>query len=98
MPIYQSTPRLGLLQLWFSNNDFVATQPVDRNHGGYMSCQLREMQAGEIHIGSQTRTHPHMHMITPKQVEEELQISNDRFIAELGIRPNHLPIPMVSTT
>ncbi len=73
---------------------FVATQPVDRNHGGYMSWdQLREMQADEFDIGSQTRTHPHMHKITPKQIEEELQISNDRFIVELGIRPSLFAYP-----
>ena len=34
-----------------------------------------------------------MHMITPKQVEEELRISNDRFIAELGIRPDLFAYP-----
>ena len=34
-----------------------------------------------------------MHMITPEQVEEELRISNDRFIAELGIRPDLFAYP-----
>ena len=34
-----------------------------------------------------------MHIITPEQVEEELRISNDRFIAELEIRPNLFAIP-----
>ena len=73
---------------------FVATQPVDRNRRGYMSWdQLRELQADEYGIGSQTRTHPHMHMITPDQVEKELRISNDRFIAELGIRPDLFAYP-----
>lgn len=73
---------------------FVATQPVDRNRHGYMSWdQLREMQADDYDIGSQTRTHPHMHMITPEQVEEELLISNERFITELGIRPNLFAYP-----
>ena len=89
------TEALPRLQAYgFTATVFVATQPVDRNHRGYMSWdQLREMQADEFGIGSQTRTHPHMHMISPEKVEEELQISNDRFISELGIRPNLFAYP-----
>ena len=55
--------------------------------------KLREIQTNKFGIGSPTRTHPHMHMITPEQVEEELRISNDRFIAELGIRPDLFAYP-----
>ena len=100
MPICQSTPRLCRGCAYdFPATVFVATQPVDRNHPGYMSWdQLREIQTSKFGIGSQTRTHPHMHMITPEQVEEELRISNDRFIAELEFALICLPIPMASTT
>jgi peptidoglycan/xylan/chitin deacetylase (PgdA/CDA1 family) len=88
----EALPRLQAYD--FPATVFVATQPVDRNHPGYMSWdQLREIQTSKFGIGSQTRTHPHMHMITPEQVEEELRISNDRFIAELGIRPDLFAYP-----
>ena len=88
----EALPRLKAYD--FPATVFVATQPVDRNQQGYMSWdQLREIQNNKIDIGSQTRTHPHMHMITPEQVEEELRISNDRFIAELGIRPDLFAYP-----
>ena len=73
---------------------FVATRPVDRNLGGYMSWkQLREWQAAGFGIGSQTQTHPHMHRLSIEANREELRISNERFLAELGIRPTLFAYP-----
>lgn len=78
----------------FTATVFVATQPVDRGLRGYMSWdQLRELQAAGFGIGSQTRTHPHMHRLSADQNRDELEVSNSRFIAELGMRPDLFAYP-----
>jgi peptidoglycan/xylan/chitin deacetylase (PgdA/CDA1 family) len=55
--------------------------------------QLREWQAAGFDIGSQTQTHPHMHRQSIEVNREELKVSNDRFLAELGIRPTLFAYP-----
>ena len=73
---------------------FVATGPIDRNLRGYMSWdQLRELQAAGVSIGSQTNSHPHMHRISIEAVRDELTSSNQRFIDELGLRPELFAYP-----
>lgn len=73
---------------------FVATGPIDRNLRGYMSWdQLRELQAEGVTMGSQTNSHPHMHRISLDAVKEELSSSNERFITELGLRPDLFAYP-----
>ena len=73
---------------------FVATRPVDRNLRNYMDWdQLREWQAAGFGIGSQTQTHPHMHRLSTEANREELQVSSERFLAELGIRPTLFAYP-----
>lgn len=73
---------------------FVATGPIDRNLRGYMSWdQLRELQAAGVAIGSQTNSHPHMHRISIEAVRDELTSSNQRFIDELGLRPELFAYP-----
>ena len=72
----------------------MATQPVDRGLRGYMSWeQLRELQAAGFGIGSQTRSHPHMHRLSVAENRDELAVSNDRFLTELGMRPNLFAYP-----
>ena len=73
---------------------FIATDPIDRGLRGYMSWdQIRELQANGITIGSQTKSHPHMHRISLEAVREELSISNNRFLEELGLRPELFAYP-----
>ena len=73
---------------------FVATDPVDNGHPNYMSWdQLRHLQANGVGIGSQTKTHPHMHQISLSEIDAELTNSNQRFIAELGMRPTLFAYP-----
>ena len=73
---------------------FVATDPVDRKNRGYMSWdQLRQLQADGVGIGSQTASHPHMHLSSLADVDAELEKSNQRFLAELGLRPNLFAYP-----
>lgn len=73
---------------------FVATRPVDRNLRNYMDWdQIREWQAAGFEIGSQTESHPHMHQQSIEANREELEVSNERFLTELGIRPTLFAYP-----
>ena len=73
---------------------FVATDPIDRKNRGYMSWdQIRQLQADGVGIGSQTASHPHMHLSSLADVDVELQKSNQRFLSELGLRPNLFAYP-----
>ena len=73
---------------------FVATDPIDNGHPNYMSWdQLRHLQANGIDIGSQTKTHPHMHQISHNEIDAELSSSNQRFLKELGLRPTLFAYP-----
>jgi len=73
---------------------FVATDPVDRDQRGYMSwAQIRELQNAGVEIGSQTASHPHMYRLDAAENAAELAKSNDRFLAEIGIRPRLFAYP-----
>lgn len=73
---------------------FVATDPVDKKLRGYMNWeQLRMLQENGVDIGSQTATHPHMHLIDILSSRAELELSNKRFLEELGMRPNLFAYP-----
>ena len=73
---------------------FVATGPIDRNLRGYMDWdQIRELQSQGVTIGSQTNSHPHMHRISLDAVRQELSSSNERFLTELGLRPELFAYP-----
>ena len=88
----EAMPRLK--ERGFHATLFVATRPVDRNLRSYMTWdQLREWQAAGFGIGSQTQTHPHMHRKSIETNREELRVSNERFLAELGIRPTLFAYP-----
>ena len=88
----EARPRLKARN--FPYTVFVATQPVDRSHGGYMNWdQIRILQDEGVQIGSQTRSHPHMHKISIAEAESELKISNERFLEEIGQRPKLFAYP-----
>ena len=88
----EAWPRLKELGLPFTI--FVATDPIDRNYKSYMSWdQLRELQKNGVSIGSQTASHPHMHLLTKSEAEMEIKKSNNKFLQELGIRPEIFAYP-----
>jgi peptidoglycan/xylan/chitin deacetylase (PgdA/CDA1 family) len=73
---------------------FIATQPIDQGHGGYMSWdQIRILQDEGVFLGSQTATHPHMHLINKKAAQDELRSSNKRFLSEIGRHPKLFAYP-----
>ena len=87
----EAVPRLREAGLPFTL--FVATDPVGGRE--YMTWdQLREMAQMDLAtIGSQTATHPHLPLLSPEQIREELERSQDRFKAELGRAPDLIAYP-----
>ncbi|MGB1007281.1 MAG: polysaccharide deacetylase family protein, partial [Thalassobaculaceae bacterium] len=85
-------PRLRAAKLPFTI--FVATDPVDRRHRGYMTWdQLRELKAAGVTIGNQTKSHPHLVSLGLDQVRHELRASNARLAKELGAPADLLAYP-----
>ncbi len=85
-------PRLKKAGLPFTL--FVATDPIDRKIGGYMSWdQIRELKAAGVSIGSQTHTHLHMARSGREQNLNDLRKSNARFRAEIGKSPSIIAYP-----
>lgn len=73
---------------------FVATEPVDKRLGRYMSWdQIRDLKSQGVTIGSQTKTHPHMPNLSVAQVYAELEESNARFKIEIGETPDLIAYP-----
>ena len=88
----QAWPRLK--EYGFPFTIFVATDPVDNNLRNYMSWdQIRELLENGVTIGSQTKSHPHMHRLSPIEVEQELMLSNNRFLEEIGQYPELFAYP-----
>ncbi|MCZ6637745.1 MAG: polysaccharide deacetylase family protein [Alphaproteobacteria bacterium] len=88
----EAWPRLREAGLPFTL--FVATDAVDRGGKGYMNWdQIRELARAGVTIGNQTASHPHLPMLTPKQVKQELDKSQRRFERELGMRPSLFAYP-----
>ena len=87
----EAVPRLREAGLPFTL--FVATDPVGGRE--YMTWdQLREMAQMDLAtIGSQTATHPHLPLLSPEHIREELERSQDRFKAELGRAPDLIAYP-----
>ena len=73
---------------------FVATDPIDQGRNGYMSWdQLRELRDNGVEIGSQTKSHPHMHRLSEEEIRYEISYSNSRFEKELGEKPELFAYP-----
>ena len=88
----QAYPRLTLLKLPFTL--FVATRPVDKNLPDYMDWdQIRLLRDSGVTIGSQTHSHIHMALRGVDESEKDLEISNARFLDELGEQPRLLAYP-----
>ena len=70
---------------------FVATDPIDQGLNGYMNWdQLRELRANGVEVGSQTKSHPHMHRLSEDEIRREINYSNNRFKQELNLSLIHI--------
>ena len=73
---------------------FVSTDVIDQRLKNYMNWdQIRELMDHGVTIGSQTKTHPHMHRLSKEEKINEINHSNSRFINELGFKPNLFAYP-----
>ncbi len=73
---------------------FVSTDVIDRKLSNYMSWdQIRELMDNGVTIGSQTKSHPHMHRLNYQKILYEIEYSNNRFVKELGIKPTIFAYP-----
>ena len=73
---------------------FIATDPIDQGLSSYMSWdQIRELKKNGVTIGSQTKTHPHLHLLSEKEIRKEISFSNNRFKSELGEIPKLFAYP-----
>ena len=73
---------------------FVSTDVIDNKIPGYMSWEeIRTLRNNGVTIGSQTKSHPHMHNLNQDQLIYELSKSNDRFIKEIGSKPKIFAYP-----
>ena len=85
-------PILKRLKLPFTL--FVSTDVIDNNFSNYMNWnQIRELVDHGVLIGSQTKSHPHLHRLSSKQILNEIEYSNKRFIEELGFKPKLFAYP-----
>ena len=73
---------------------FISTDVIDNNLSNYMNWdQIRELVDNGVLVGSQTKSHPHLHRLTSKQILNEIEYSNKRFIKELGFKPKLFAYP-----
>ncbi len=73
---------------------FISTDVIDNNLSNYMNWnQIRELVDNGVLVGSQTKSHPHLHRLSSKQILNEIELSNNRFIKELGFKPKLFAYP-----
>jgi len=67
---------------------------IDNNFSNYMNWnQIRELVDNGVLVGSQAKSHPHLHRLSTKQILNEIEYSNKRFIKELGFKPKLFAYP-----
>mgnify|MGYP001490218297 FL=1 len=73
---------------------FISTDVVDRQATGYMSWdQIRELKSAGVTIGSQTKSHKHLPLISIEDVKQEIDKANFRISREIGSRPDLFAYP-----
>ena len=55
--------------------------------------EIRILRDNGVTIGSQTKSHPHMHNLSENQIVKELEFSNSRFVKEIGSKPEIFAYP-----
>ena len=73
---------------------FISTDVVDRQAAGYMSWdQIRELKSSGVTIGSQTKSHKHLPLISIEDAKQEIDKANVRIRREIGLRPDLFAYP-----
>ena len=73
---------------------FISTDVVDRQATGYMSWdQIRELKSSGVTIGSQTKSHKHLPLISIEDAKQEIDKANVRIKREIGLRPDLFAYP-----
>lgn len=67
---------------------FVAVEGVDKQFADYMTWdQIRELRDAGVHIGHHTYTHSHLPLMSPEEIEADINLASERYQAELGFVP-----------
>ena len=73
---------------------FIATEPIDQKLRSHMSWdQIRTLKADGVTVGGHTVSHGHMPRATATVNKQEIERSNQRFVAELGTAPTIFAYP-----
>ena len=73
---------------------FISTDVVDRQATGYMSWdQIRELKSSGVTIGSQTKSHKHLPLISIEDAKQEIDKANVRIKKEIGLHPDLFAYP-----
>ena len=73
---------------------FISTDVVDRQATGYMSWdQIRELKSSGVTIGSQTKSHKHLPLISIEDAKQEIDKANARIKKEIGLGPDLFAYP-----
>ncbi|MDF2367002.1 polysaccharide deacetylase family protein [Sneathiella sp.] len=67
---------------------FVAVEGVDKQFADYMNWdQVRELRDAGVHIGHHTYSHTHLPLLSPEEIEADINLASERYEAELGFVP-----------
>ncbi len=77
---------------------FVNTSTIHKNNKNYLNWdQIRELKNEGVSIGAHSHSHYHMSDLTIEEVRNEIEISNNIFLKELGEIPSLFAFPYGET-
>lgn len=77
---------------------FVNTSTIHKNNKNYLNWdQIRELKTEGVSIGAHSHSHYHMSDLTIEEVRNEIEISNNIFLKELGEIPSLFAFPYGET-
>ena len=77
---------------------FVNTSTIHKNNKNYLNWdQIRELKTEGVSIGAHSHSHYHMSDLTIEEVRNEIEISNNIFLRELGEIPSLFAFPYGET-
>ena len=77
---------------------FVNTSTIHKNNKNYLNWdQIRELRDEGVSIGAHSHSHYHMSDLSINEVKNEIEISNNIFLKELGMVPSLFAYPYGET-